>query len=202
MKARTRSSPSLGEFGNRHPSDATAARPARCHNQIPAPNRAIDNTTIWAPDFSQSYYTDLLFDDSAGANSMRKFYEEQSSNRYTVNGEVTGWGESSTTRPDTATTRVVASSARPSGGSSTSRPMRGLRPCRRPESQREAREVRHLGSLRLQRQRQLQRARWLHRPFPVDPRGRRRGDRRRRTGRRRDLESPLVRVLSGIPGGA
>jgi len=60
--------------------------PGPSHNQIPQPDRTVDNTTIWAPDFSQSYYTDLLFDDSAGANSMRKFYEEQSSNRYTVNG--------------------------------------------------------------------------------------------------------------------
>ena len=81
----------LGEFGTDiHPTYGGTAGPV--HNQIAAPNRAIDNTTIWAPDFSQSYYTDLLFDDSAGANSMRKFYEEQSSNRYTVNGEVTGWG--------------------------------------------------------------------------------------------------------------
>ncbi|MGB8350211.1 MAG: immune inhibitor A domain-containing protein, partial [Gaiella sp.] len=82
----------LGEFGNDiHSSYGGTIGPV--HNQIAAPNRAIDNTTIWAPDFSQSYYTDLLFDDSAGANSMRKFYEEQSSNRYTVNGEVTGWGK-------------------------------------------------------------------------------------------------------------
>ena len=51
----------------------------------------MDNTTIWAPDFNQAYYTDLLFDDAPGANSMRKFYEEQSSNRYTVNGDVTDW---------------------------------------------------------------------------------------------------------------
>ncbi len=61
------------------------------HNQIPQPDRAVDNTTIWAPDFSQSYYTKLLFYDSAGANSMRNYYKEQSSNRYTVNGDVTDW---------------------------------------------------------------------------------------------------------------
>ena len=80
----------LGEFGTTvNPTYGGSAGPL--HNQIPEPNRAVDNTTIWAPDFSQGYYTDLLFDDSAGANSMRNFYKEQSSNRYTVNGEVTDW---------------------------------------------------------------------------------------------------------------
>ena len=43
-------------------------------NQIPQPNRQFDNTTIWEPDFSQSYYTNLLFSDAPGAVSMRNFY--------------------------------------------------------------------------------------------------------------------------------
>jgi immune inhibitor A len=34
---------------------------------------------------------DILFDDAAGANSMRNYYIEQSSNRYTVYGDVTDW---------------------------------------------------------------------------------------------------------------
>ena len=34
---------------------------------------------------------DLLFNDAPGANSMRNFYIEQSSNRYTVHGDVTDW---------------------------------------------------------------------------------------------------------------
>ena len=62
------------------------------HNQIPKPDRSVDNTTIWTADFSQPYYEDLLFDDAAGQNSMRNFYKEQSSNRYTVNGDVTELG--------------------------------------------------------------------------------------------------------------
>jgi immune inhibitor A len=61
------------------------------HNTIAEPDRTVDNTTIWAPDFSREYYLDLLFDDRAGENSMRNFYKEQSSNRYTVNGDVTDW---------------------------------------------------------------------------------------------------------------
>jgi immune inhibitor A len=61
------------------------------HNTIPQPDRNVDNTTIWVPDFSRDYFKDLLFDESPGANSMRTFYIEQSSNRYTVHGDVTGW---------------------------------------------------------------------------------------------------------------
>ena len=80
----------LGEFGTAiNPTYGGSAGPL--HNQIPEPDRAVDNTTIWASDFSQSHYTDLLFADAPGANSMRNYYKEQSSNRYAVNGEVTDW---------------------------------------------------------------------------------------------------------------
>jgi immune inhibitor A len=61
------------------------------HNSMPEPDRAVNNTDIWAPDFSRDYYMDLLFNDAPGANSMRNFYIEQSSNRYTVHGDVTDW---------------------------------------------------------------------------------------------------------------
>lgn len=80
----------LGQFGSTiHPSFGGAAGPL--HNQIPAPDRNVDNTTIWAPDFSQPYYNNLLFSEAPGAVSMRNFYIEQSSNRYTVNGVVEDW---------------------------------------------------------------------------------------------------------------
>jgi immune inhibitor A len=61
------------------------------HNNIAQPDRKVDNTTIWAPDFSRAYFMDLLFNEAPGANSMRNFYIEQSSNRYTVHGDVTDW---------------------------------------------------------------------------------------------------------------
>lgn len=61
------------------------------HNSIAARDRTVDNTTIWVPDFNRDYYMDLLFNDAPGANSMRNFYIEQSSNRYTVHGDVTDW---------------------------------------------------------------------------------------------------------------
>jgi immune inhibitor A len=65
--------------------------PGPLHNQIPQPDRAVDNSTIWAPDFSQAHYQDLLFSGQEGAVSMRNFYIELSSNRYAVDGEVTDW---------------------------------------------------------------------------------------------------------------
>ena len=61
------------------------------HNTMPEPDRAVDNTTIWVPDFSRDYFMDLLFNEAPGVNSMRNFYIEQSSNRYTVHGDVTDW---------------------------------------------------------------------------------------------------------------
>jgi len=67
----------LGEFGD-FP-----------HNNIAEPDRDYDNTTIWTEDFSREYFLDLLF--AEGQNSMRDFYIEQSSNRYTVHGDVTDW---------------------------------------------------------------------------------------------------------------
>src|SRR4030066_352444 len=61
------------------------------HNELPQPDRAVNNTDIWALDFSRDHYMDMLFNDAPGANSMRNFYIEQSSNRYTVHGDVTDW---------------------------------------------------------------------------------------------------------------
>lgn len=61
------------------------------HNNIAQPDRAVNNTTIWVPDFSRDHYTNLLLNNTPDANSMRNFYIEQSSNRYTVHGDVTDW---------------------------------------------------------------------------------------------------------------
>jgi immune inhibitor A len=80
----------IGEFGTQiHP--VTGGTPGPLHNQIPEPDRSVDNATIWRPDFTQAYYEDLLFDDTPGAITMRNFYIEMSSNRYAVNGDVTDW---------------------------------------------------------------------------------------------------------------
>lgn len=61
------------------------------HNQIPQPDRSVDNTTIWAPNFNKAHYEDLLFSEAKGDSSMRNFYIENSSGRYAVNGAVEDW---------------------------------------------------------------------------------------------------------------
>lgn len=80
----------LTQFGTaQHPTYLGTAGPA--HNQIPQPNRAMDNTSIWSTDFNKPYYENILFSGKPGAVSMRNYYIEQSSNRYTVNGVVEDW---------------------------------------------------------------------------------------------------------------
>jgi immune inhibitor A len=61
------------------------------HDNIAEPDRDYDNTTIWTSDFNRDYFLDLLFAEGSDAVSMRDFYVEQSSNRYTVYGDVTDW---------------------------------------------------------------------------------------------------------------
>ena len=61
------------------------------YNTIPEPDRSEDNSTIWTEDFNEAHFEDLLFSEASGAISMRNFYTELSSNRYTVNGDVTDW---------------------------------------------------------------------------------------------------------------
>jgi immune inhibitor A len=65
--------------------------PDLLHNTMPEPDRAVNNTDLWVPDFNREHYLDLLFNDAPGANSMRNFYIEQSSGRYAVHGDVTDW---------------------------------------------------------------------------------------------------------------
>jgi immune inhibitor A len=92
----------LAEFGNeRHPSypdqdtDPTWPGPATfngpLHNQIPEPDRTKDNKTIWQPDFSRAHFQELYFGDGPDDNSVKNYYERQSSGRYSVEGQVTDW---------------------------------------------------------------------------------------------------------------
>ncbi len=92
----------LAEFGNqrdpRYPDQDTNASipgPTRfdgpLHNEIDEPNRAVDNTTVWQADYNRQHYQDLYFGKGAGVESLRTYYEKQSSGRYSVNGEVSDW---------------------------------------------------------------------------------------------------------------
>ena len=91
----------LAEFGNtRHsaycdgteegdctyPSDGSAQTfDGPLHNQIPKPNRKKDNSTQWQADYDRGHYENMYF------SRMKKFYEQQSGNHYSIDGDVTAW---------------------------------------------------------------------------------------------------------------
>ncbi|MFE1645508.1 immune inhibitor A domain-containing protein [Microbacterium sp. P01] len=83
----------LAEFGDEKLANIPSAEDAQrtegpLRNQIPEPNRAVDNSTVWQADYSQSHFQDLYFGED---ESLRTYYESQSSGRYSLNGEVTDW---------------------------------------------------------------------------------------------------------------
>ena len=59
--------------------------PGPLHNTIAQPNRAIDNFTIWQPDYSREHFVDMYF------TKMKEYYRSQSSGRYTFEGDVMHW---------------------------------------------------------------------------------------------------------------
>ncbi|MGW7264798.1 immune inhibitor A domain-containing protein [Streptomyces sp. NPDC054842] len=61
------------------------------HNRIAAPDRAKDNSTAWQQDYNQKHFQDLYFGTGKNTESLKKYYEKQSSGRYSVDGEVTDW---------------------------------------------------------------------------------------------------------------
>jgi immune inhibitor A len=79
----------VGEFGDQV-NAAYGGDPGPLHNQIPQPDRSVDNTTIWTSDFSRDYYENMLFNRNH-VPSMANWYLKQSSGRYTVDGYVSDW---------------------------------------------------------------------------------------------------------------
>jgi immune inhibitor A len=55
------------------------------HNEIPKPNRKVDNSTQWQADYNKAHYQDMYF------NRLDKFFKDQSSGKYRINGDVTEW---------------------------------------------------------------------------------------------------------------
>jgi immune inhibitor A len=92
----------LAEFGNeRHPDfpdkDLNPAIPGPTrfdgplNNQIPAPDRSVDNSTDWNPNYDQKHFQNLYFGTGAGTESVKTYFERQSSGRYSVDGTVSDW---------------------------------------------------------------------------------------------------------------
>ncbi|WP_262851423.1 immune inhibitor A [Mumia quercus] len=95
----------LAEFGDqRHPDypddgwddfDPNAVEPQRFDgpqvNQIPEPDRTKDNSTVWQADYNREHYEDIYFGTGKGVESVKTYYEAQSSGRYTIDGTVSDW---------------------------------------------------------------------------------------------------------------
>jgi M6 family metalloprotease-like protein len=83
----------LVEFGERRDRKYKNAPAGPVHNQIPQPDRSVDNTTYWTADFNRQHYLDMFFNGLADQNgeSVKKVYEEMSSGQYTVDGDVGDW---------------------------------------------------------------------------------------------------------------
>src|SRR6478609_6393326 len=92
----------LAEFGNERapgypdqdtnknvPGPTTWNGPA--HNAIPAPDRTKDNSTVWQPNYDKAHYEEVYFGDGELDDSVKSYYERQSSGRYSVEGQVTDW---------------------------------------------------------------------------------------------------------------
>jgi immune inhibitor A len=90
----------LGEFGDLEATHNHGALgtidhngdPGPSHNEIPEPDRDIDNTTIWREDFNQAHYDSLLYD-KGQVPSMANWYLAASDGRYSVDGHVSDWVE-------------------------------------------------------------------------------------------------------------
>ncbi|MBC2863506.1 immune inhibitor A domain-containing protein [Streptomyces mexicanus] len=80
----------LVEFGDQT-NPKYGGTPGPLHNQIAQPDRAKDNSTDWQADYNQKHYQDLYFGTGKNTESLKKYYEKQSSGRYSVDGEVTDW---------------------------------------------------------------------------------------------------------------
>ncbi|MGR6970682.1 immune inhibitor A domain-containing protein [Streptomyces cynarae] len=80
----------LVEFGDKaDPKFGGTAGPL--HNRIAAPDRTKDNSTAWQKDYNQKHFQDLYFGTGDNVESVKKYYEKQSSGRYSVDGEVADW---------------------------------------------------------------------------------------------------------------
>lgn len=83
----------LVEFGDtpdeRFP-EAPAAGPL--HNEIPEP-AADDNSTYWEEDFSRAHFLEMFFTglEDQGGESFRGVYDEMSSGRFDLQGDVSDW---------------------------------------------------------------------------------------------------------------
>ena len=62
------------------------------HNTIAEPDRTTDTATVWTADYSKSYYQHQIFGDAtAGQDTLKSYYQRQSSGAYSITGTVQDW---------------------------------------------------------------------------------------------------------------
>ncbi|GIL29532.1 immune inhibitor A domain-containing protein [Actinocatenispora comari] len=72
----------------------TGGTPGPANGQIKQPDRnwngdsTDDNSTYWVPNFDTQHYKDMFF---GKKDSFKDFYEHQSSGKFSVSGDVSGW---------------------------------------------------------------------------------------------------------------
>ncbi|HEY0699169.1 MAG TPA: immune inhibitor A domain-containing protein [Micromonospora sp.] len=77
----------LAEFGTQSVGRYGTA-PGPLHNEIPQPDRSVDNSTTWTADFNRAHYEELF---NGSGESMKRYYEDLSSGKYSVTNTVTDW---------------------------------------------------------------------------------------------------------------
>ncbi len=77
----------LGQFGTANV-PAQGTDPGPLHNEIAEPDRAVDNSTEWTPDFNKAHYDEMFNGDG---ESFRNYYKEVSSGRYDVTVTTEDW---------------------------------------------------------------------------------------------------------------
>ncbi|MEU1538281.1 immune inhibitor A domain-containing protein [Actinacidiphila glaucinigra] len=80
----------LAEFGTKT-DPAYGGTPGPAHNEIAKPDPRTDNSTEWQADYNRQHFQDMYFSKAKDTDSMAKYYERQSSGRYSVAGEVADW---------------------------------------------------------------------------------------------------------------
>ncbi|WP_346121931.1 immune inhibitor A domain-containing protein [Micromonospora coerulea] len=77
----------LAEFGTQSVGRYGTA-PGPLHNEIPQPDRSVDNSTTWAADYNTAHYEELF---NGSGESMKSYYEDLSSGKYSVTNTVSDW---------------------------------------------------------------------------------------------------------------
>ncbi|WP_241743242.1 immune inhibitor A domain-containing protein [Arthrobacter bussei] len=79
----------LVQFGDTVDPRFPASTAGPVSGAIKEPDRAVDNSTYWSDTFDREHYLDMFF--SEEGESLKGVYEEMSSGRYTVDGDVSDW---------------------------------------------------------------------------------------------------------------